>query len=503
VSPQPKIPVIPLPTPNEGMALIIRAAGDKAVPLQQLAKLIEAEPTFTLELLRVANSPGMGVGRKVNTIRHATVALGIRALRNHAIAHVVRVLASKMDLSEFDTATFWENSLRRAVVAKEVAVLCGHDDPMEAFTLGLIQDVGVLMLVHRYPSKCGSIEGSTRLVGPSRISEERRICKVDHARLLARIGKQWNLPSKMVTAILRHHRAPAASDSLLTQIVRVADATADVFQVDNKSYAVELARAALEVLPCPEAVTFEDLASVVVDQLPLVARDLNIRIKRQQTVSELTKQVNRSLVEITSEYEAITQRLRATIRDKERIEVMLHKANAELRRLATTDALTNVSNRRAFVEALEGEVDRLNNAQTTNKPLAPLSVIIFDIDKFKLVNDTYGHEAGNDVLVEIAKRVSAALRSFDLIGRLGGEEFGILLPRTSKDIAMGIAERCRLALEEEIVVCRDGEEIAVTASFGGYTAGAGGGDDWLRGADTAMYEAKSTGRNRISWRSSL
>jgi len=485
------------------MALIIKAAGDKAVPLQQLAKLIEAEPTFTLELLRVANSPGIGVGREVHTVRHATVALGMRALRNHAIAHVVRVLASKMDLSDFDTAMFWENSLRRAVVAKEVAVLCGHEEPMEAFTLGLIQDVGVLMLVHRYPAKRDSIQGSTRLVGPSRISEERRLCKVDHARLLARIGKQWNLPQVMITAILRHHRAPAATDSLLTKIVRAADAIADVFQVDNKSYAVELARGALAVLPCADEVKFEDLAEAVVEQLPGVARDLNIRIKRQQTVSELTKQVNRSLVEITAEYEMITQRLRATIRDKERIEAMLHKANAELRRLATTDALTNVSNRRAFVEALEGEVGRLNNAQTTNKPLAPLSVIIFDIDKFKLVNDTYGHEAGNDVLIEVAKRVSDVLRSFDLIGRLGGEEFGILLPRTSEEVALGIAERCRRVLEKAPVVCRDAEEIAVTASFGGFTAGGGNGDDWLRGADTSMYEAKSTGRNRICWRSSF
>jgi diguanylate cyclase (GGDEF)-like protein len=124
-----------------------------------------------------------------------------------------------------------------------------------------------------------------------------------------------------------------------------------------------------------------------------------------------------------------------------------------------------------------------------------------DLDHFKHVNDTYGHLAGDAILREAAARMQAAVRSYDLVGRYGGEEFLIVLPGTSGSNAMQLAERLRVTLAQEPV----GHEffrISITASFGVAATGEGPGEgcqNLIRLADEALYRAKEKGRNRVEW----
>ncbi len=163
----------------------------------------------------------------------------------------------------------------------------------------------------------------------------------------------------------------------------------------------------------------------------------------------------------------------------------------ELRRLATTDELTGVVNRRVFWEAIEQRYDEFMRYQ------APVTVAIIDLDHFKRVNDTYGHAAGDEVLREFCQRIKQQLREIDLLGRLGGEEFAILLPYTGADDAQLALERIRKAIAAQPFQFDD-EVIDVTISVGLTELRAEDQkiDDWMARADEALYRAKEKGRNQ-------
>lgn len=167
----------------------------------------------------------------------------------------------------------------------------------------------------------------------------------------------------------------------------------------------------------------------------------------------------------------------------------------ELRRLATTDGLTGVSTRRAFKEDAEKYV------ALARRHRSQLSAITFDIDRFKAINDTYGHAAGDVVLKAVARAVEPILRQSDIFGRLGGEEFGVILPDADASAAMAVAEKLRHALLE-LRFPGSRPALLVSASFGvaSFDPGADDYDSLMLKADEALYEAKRTGRNKsVPW----
>lgn len=168
------------------------------------------------------------------------------------------------------------------------------------------------------------------------------------------------------------------------------------------------------------------------------------------------------------------------------------RGNAELERQASTDPLTGALNRRA----LQQIADRyLSEARRHRRPA---SLLMVDADHFKLINDTYGHEAGDAVLCELLRRIQEMLRLEDVIGRIGGEEFVLLLPGTPENEAMAVAERIRQRIGGETFIYR-GEEIPLTVSIGVAEREPGEGDfePLLKRSDLAMYAAKRAGRNRV------
>ena len=162
-----------------------------------------------------------------------------------------------------------------------------------------------------------------------------------------------------------------------------------------------------------------------------------------------------------------------------------------LERLATTDTLTSLPNRRAFMARLEAEITHIAHG-------APAAVLLMlDLDHFKHVNDTWGHATGDQVLMHLAKLLRGnLLRKDDMAGRLGGEEFAVLLPDTTLPEGLGIAERLRAALEQSQIQSDKGQTIRVTMSVGACLVGSHSGST-LASADAALYEAKNTGRNRV------
>jgi diguanylate cyclase (GGDEF)-like protein len=168
------------------------------------------------------------------------------------------------------------------------------------------------------------------------------------------------------------------------------------------------------------------------------------------------------------------------------------EAIQNLRNATSLDPLTGVANRQAFFDAAEDELEHWKRSPRD------ISLLLIDADHFKAVNDTYGHPAGDAVLRELAAALTAAFRQVDLVARVGGEEFAVLLPSTGPQGALAVADRLRRTIESQPVQV-DGATIRYTIS-GGIAAISDtleSLDTLLKRADRALYAAKAAGRNRI------
>lgn len=165
----------------------------------------------------------------------------------------------------------------------------------------------------------------------------------------------------------------------------------------------------------------------------------------------------------------------------------------DLRRLATTDGLTGTLNRRSFFERGNEEVQRAKRYGRS------LGILMVDIDHFKSINDTHGHPAGDEAIRSLVRCIRSVVRQTDIVGRLGGEEFALLLPETPLDGAALVGERLRHALADNRVPAAAGVTFSFTASVGVSQLGASDAvlDSLLARADEALYRAKRGGRNRV------
>ena len=159
--------------------------------------------------------------------------------------------------------------------------------------------------------------------------------------------------------------------------------------------------------------------------------------------------------------------------------------------MTIVDGLTQIHNKRYLYEELEREVTRARRHER------PLSVLMFDIDFFKRINDQYGHLAGDYVLRELARVVQERIRRDEVFARYGGEEFSIVLPETPLEGALALGESLRSRIAEHPFTFQ-GERIPTTISVGcAQLSGQGGGQELIQQADEKLYEAKRSGRNRV------
>jgi diguanylate cyclase (GGDEF)-like protein len=169
----------------------------------------------------------------------------------------------------------------------------------------------------------------------------------------------------------------------------------------------------------------------------------------------------------------------------------LQRANEILSQLSITDGLTKLHNHRYFQDNLTREIKRVSRTKS------PLSLILIDIDDFKLLNDTHGHAAGDEVLVSLASIMNDSARESDLIARYGGEEFVILMPNTDLAGAVHLAEKIRIAVETTRLIIGDNmKPIDITISLG-VALFSGDRREFFAEADRALYEAKAAGKNCV------
>jgi len=195
-------------------------------------------------------------------------------------------------------------------------------------------------------------------------------------------------------------------------------------------------------------------------------------------------------VELKQRYLALLKQFAKVVRISDGYQRSLKEANLRLSTAASTDYLTGLSNRRRILDQIDAELSRSRRHNT------PFCIVLADIDEFKGVNDSYGHEAGDRVLMFVADSMRSSVRREDLCSRWGGEEFLICLPQATADQAVHVAEKLRTEIADSTVKYQQ-MDIRITVSLGvaEYRPGSKI-DELIREADIAMIAAKRSGKNR-------
>jgi diguanylate cyclase len=464
---------------------IVREALKPDVSPTDLARLAESDPGFALRVISMVNSAAFGFNRKVSDVRQATAFIGVRGLRSLGLSLAV----SDMVPQGADGQLLLGNSLRRAVAAQVIAKKLGQKEVDEYFTAGLLLEVGLLA---RARDDLPAAARVARLPAADRVVFERAEHGSDHAVRGAALTRMFTLPVELIEAVALHHD-PIMPDAPLSKVVWVAERVAAVWEGgDVPALQAEAARALAAVGLADRDIVelLEALPGLVSDGGAAFERDVGT----QKGVDELLLDVSRSLLEMNQSYESMVRRLQTLLAEKEELSTRLEEANQELQRLASTDALTGLPNKRSLETAIQRDLARADRDKTW------LSLVVVDVDHFKQFNDTYGHATGDVVLKGVARTLAKHLRAGDLAGRYGGEEFLLVLPGSNMIGARIAAERVRKALEASVVETEHGP-LKLTASFGGASLCGPGcaksRDDLFARADAALYEAKRAGRNRV------
>jgi diguanylate cyclase (GGDEF)-like protein len=465
---------------------VLELTRDADVKLKEIARVIQNDQALAAKILKTVNSSYYALAKPCPTISRALAYLGLSTVKSLVLGFSLVEITTCSE-GGFDLTDYWRRCLFAAAAARRAATDTGTCDPEEAFIAALMQDVGMFAM---FTAASDLYEVVYRESGADHRrlpAIEKRAFGFSHTHVGAQLGERWRLPAEIVDAMRNHHDPQPGKNAQVVRIVNIGFEIANTFSLPNPTAALSrIQRNASEWF----GMSTEQVSGLIVgtqEDTSALARLFNVSTGDAPDVNSL----------LSAAEEASMEHQFAVRREHED----LRRSNDELAKQATTDGLTGVGNRQKFDADL---ADRFEQATAFK---GSVGLIICDADKFKVLNDTYGHQVGDAVLVELARRLSESVRGVDIVCRYGGEEFGIIFPgATVKDVA-AIAERIRHCVESPQFdltnVPGDAEAVSVTISLGVsvhdhttahvLTSPA----LMIKAADRALYNAKESGRNCV------
>lgn len=469
---------------------VLEFTREDSVDLREAARVIQNDQALATKVLRTVNSSYYGLSRPCSTIRQAIVYLGANTVRTLVLGFaLVDTMANPDDGNHFDFVDYWRRDLFTAVAARELANIHQLCDPDEAFLGGLMQDIGMIamhrVLGAKYVQALSQTNGDHRKLPKI----ERDTFEIDHAAIGAEIAKKWKFPKQFIACIRNHHssRNAAPAHMAIVRTVELANLIPLLLTFkDADGPRRTLMRDASEWFDIPQK-QLPTLLNVVIKAASELSSLFRLDIGECVDVEELLAEAEQRLVQLHSQLDRENQELREN--------------NESLSQQNLVDGLTGAANRLHFDHALN---EQFNRAARDGRCVA---VIFCDLDHFKPVNDTHGHQAGDYVLVEVARRMMECIGSRGMVARYGGEEFAIIVPEGNRIAATEIAEKVRREVCAAPVALngtsQHAEAIDVTMSLGvaAYEPALATimtrPDQLLKVADQAVYAAKKAGRNCV------
>ena len=486
-----------LPALSDVVLTVLKLVSDEKSTIKDLANVIKRDVSLSGRILKVANSPFFGFGKKISTIDNAIVALGTNSIRNISLGLSALNLLPRS--GELDFSRIWQRSLLVGVASRELAHLKGYKDVEAVFTAGLLHNIGHIAIYKFQPKTAVKFFKQIEETGNTSLADEKTLFGVDHTEAAKLLADSWNLPSKLPLAISQHHNPDGfkllpASDAVLGQSVYLGSLAGDIFYAPLKKDSMQHFDAECERLLGLSRQQSESVLQNLHGQLTEISEIFDVEVDPDTSYEELLRKANTELMNINLTQEAMQKHLAEAVDRERMLAAQLADVNKKLKQQAITDALTGLYNRGYFDDAIRREWSRASRHNHY------LSLVMFDIDHFKKVNDTYGHQAGDLVLSQVASIFKKKTRKSDIAARYGGEEFVVILPETGPKGAIVAAEKARLAVEEAILNITDKKSIRITVSCGvtSQEPKKGGSHEGLiEKADSALYKAKDGGRNRV------
>lgn len=461
---------------------VISLVQDHEVSIDKLAGKIQLDAAMASKILKTANSSLYGQTEPVSNISSALVVLGLNTVKTLALGF--SLLGSFQDQEDegFDREAYWKRSLYAATSARVISSRLSLPFQEEIFLAGLLQDMGIIamrqVLAGRYDALLNQADGHH----PILVEFEREAFDLDHPTVGAELAKSWNVP-EVLTVPIRYHEEPEEAPEEHREgamCVALGNRVADMFMHEESGNALELFKAGALAWFGIEEERIEGLLKEIHEQADEVKKLFALPMGQLDNFEATLARATEQLVTMSIETQQETTRLE---REKE-----------ELVKEVESDALTGVANRRKF-NTLVADAFARSSANGVS-----LSLMFFDADHFKSFNDTYGHQLGDRVLIELAAKITDNLPEHATVCRYGGEEFAVVLPGTDRKLAAKLADDVREAVSGEPLLEHDGEPMRVTVSIGVSThegATFGRPEQLIKAADMAVYAAKQAGRNCV------
>jgi two-component system, cell cycle response regulator len=489
-----------LPTLPTVASRLISMTSREDTTLSDIADLVSQDISLSAKILKVSNSAFYSFPQQIGSIQQAVSILGTNAVRSLVLSFSFLTIKAGKKTSQFNFEKFWEQSLASAVASRLILEQVDNANTEEIFISGLLQNLGELIFARTFPEEYDKVLAAIEEDQHDRIGTEVSIFGADHCFIGHEVAKHWGFPPILLLPILHHHN-PQSYDGdnqkilLTTKAVYLSDLLINIiFSKKPEEYHKQFKKEAKKLLGLRNE-QIETIMNEIHSRVDQAGKYFGLQIHNTKSIQDILQEANIRLSLLNLDVSQMNKQLIEAKIKLENLAKELEEKNRFLNNLANIDGLTEVYNHRYFQNTLDQEINR----STRNEGY--ISILLIDIDRFKIFNDTHGHQVGDFILKEFAQVLKKNLRQYDTLARYGGEEFVIICPETDAASGLAVGEKLREAIDNK-VFDDNSQTYHVTASFGlacckpaivdNFSKG-----DFINMADTALYDAKNQGRNRV------